>query len=354
MSQPAYTSETPSAQRLSATERAAAVAASRAPRRPQSAAVPRPGFGGPVKAVPVLEHPDLPGVTIRFELVTPELAEMYLSKVPDWQRNESEGTTDQYVEDMIDEDWWFTGDALKFTDHGELFDGQHRCRAIVASGEKQRLLVVEGLDRRTMRVLDTGYQRKFTNYLSTLKIPQIQPVSNVTGKVLDWRRGNYAHASVARVPGARYINAKKSHQKLIHTFEELRDEIITSVRRGQQIRNQFPRSAPDTVFAFAYLYLGRLDPYKREEFFTALVERTSTDPTFPIRVLEKTLTGRSGERGIPSYTWLAWIFRTWNEWIADQPLSKDQLRNIKKPRWNLLPIPTDPHEAERPEGWQPL
>jgi hypothetical protein len=343
MSKPAYSTETP---------RDAAKPA--APLRPTPAAARRPLVPNS-RPVEILEHPDLPGVSVQFEMVTPTLAEHYLQKVPDWQRHESEKTTDEYADDMIDGDWMFTGDALRFTDHDELFDGRHRCQAIVTSGEEQRLLVIRGLDRKTMRVLDTGYQRRFTNYLSTQKVPYINSVSNLTGKILDWRRGNYAHPGVARMPGARYINAKKSHQKLIHTFEDLRDEILTAVKRGQAIRNQFPGSAPDTVFGFAYLYLGRLDPYKREEFFTELLQQArSTDPTYPIRALEKTLTGRSGERGIGSYMWLSWIFRTWNHWLREEPLSKEQFRNIRRPRWDYLAIPEDPDQLDRPEGWNAL
>jgi hypothetical protein len=309
------------------------------------------------QVVQVLQHPELPGVTVEFQLVTPQIAEAYLKAMPEWQRNESEKTTDEYAEDMDDGDWLFTGDSIKFTAEGEFFDGQHRAQAIYTSGNAQWMLVVRGLDRSAMRVLDTGYQRRFTNYLTTQQVSYVQDVASLTGKVLDWRRGNYADPGVGRQPNARYLNAKKSHQKLIHTFESMRNEIITAVFRGGQIRRAFPGSAPAAVFAFAYLYLGRLDPYKREVFFDELsgkIAAGSTSPTYPIRALEKTLITRSQERGIPSYTWLNWMFRTWNEWLLEQPLSRDSFRSVRRPRWDKLTIPIDPHADTREEGWQPL
>jgi hypothetical protein len=340
---------------------AAAQTSAKAPvKAPVKAAKPAPRkapAGPDQQVVEVLRHPALPQVTVQFEYVTPTVAQSYLDKLPDWQREESGKTTDEYSEDMLDHDWLFTGDTIKFTDEGDFFDGQHRAQAIVTSGQAQYLLVVRGLDRAAMRVLDTGYQRRFTNYLSTQKVPYLQDVANVTGKVLDWRRGNYAHPSVARLPSARHLNAKKSHQKLIHTFEGMRDEIVTAVIRGGQIRRNFPGSAPTAVFAFTYLYLCRLDPYRCETFFdelTGKVAAGSTDPSYPIRALEKTLTSRAGERGIPGYTWTTWIFRAWNEWLAGQLLSRDSFRNIKKPRWDWLIVPTDPAADTRPEGWQPL
>jgi hypothetical protein len=58
----------------------------------------------PEEAVAVLLHPELPGVTVRFEYVTKTVADHYLTKLPDWQRLESEKTTDEYVEDMDDDD----------------------------------------------------------------------------------------------------------------------------------------------------------------------------------------------------------------------------------------------------------
>lgn len=361
MTQPAYTSETPPVDR---NQRIALVKAARgsqdakkAPGRAGAKRTPATVVPSAQQAVQVLHHPELPGVTVQFEKVTPAAAAYYLGKVPDWQRNESDKTVDEYVEDMEDDDWLFSGDTLKFTDTDDMFDGQHRLTAIERSGKPQIVLVVRGLDKAVMRVLDTGYQRRFTNYLSTQKVPYINSVGNVTGRVLDWRRGNYAHPSVARMPSARYLNAKKSHQKLIHTFEGMRDEIITAVKRGQQIRAEFPRSAPDTVFAFAFLYLNRLDPFLCAQFFdelTGKIARRSDDATYPIRSLEKTLTARAGEKGIPSYAYLNWIFRAFSHWLLDEPLSKDQYRNIKRPKWDTLAIPVDPHEAERPEGWTVL
>jgi hypothetical protein len=357
MSNPAYTSESPAVARdriaMVAAAKAAKPAAKKAAAKQAATALAAPAQ----QVVQVLQHPDLPQVTVQFEKVTPEIAKAYLGMMPDWQRNESDKTTDEYAEDMLDEDWLFTGDSIKFTAEGEFFDGQHRAWAIYNSGQPQTMLVVRGLDRSAMRVLDTGYQRRFTNYLSTQKVPYVQDVANLTGKVLDWRRGNYAHPSIARQPSARHLNAKKSHQKLIHTFESMRDEIVNSVIRGGQIRRNFPGSAPVAVFAFAYLYLGRLDPYKRETFFDELAGKTamsSASPCYPIRALEKTLVGRSQEKGIPSYTWLNWIFLAWNEWDDEQELSKERFRNIRKPRWDWLVVPKDPNALAREEGWEPL
>jgi hypothetical protein len=335
---------------MSNAERASAVAASKPP-----GASSRRGSALPaLKPVEVLQHPEHPHITLQIELITPSVAERYLQLIPDWQRNESETTTDQYVDDMIDDDWWFTGDPIKFTKNNELLDGRHRCTAIVTSGKPQYVPVVRGLDAQVMRVLDTGYQRRFSNYLSTQKIPLIQVVSTITGKILDWQRGNYADPSIARIPQSRHLNAKKSHQKLIHVFESMRDEIISAAREGKRIRTHFPGSAPDTTFGFAYLMLNRLDPYRAAEFFRQLTEAPGNDPTYPIRALEKQLTIRANEKGIPAYTWLSWIFLAWNEWLNDQSLSRERLRNIRRPRWNLLPMPDDPNHEAREEGWEPL
>lgn len=352
MSEPAYTTES---RPLDRNTRAGLVAAARGSAKKTSTTSARPSSAPPVAVVQVLAHPEHPEITHQIELITPSVAEHYLSKRPEWQRNESLKTTDEYTDDMADGDWLYAGDPIRFTVDDELFDGQHRCQAIYTSGRAQWALVIRGLPREVMRVLDTGYQRRFTNYLSTQKVSYIQSVANLTGKILDWRRGNFAHPAVARIPNSRHINAKKSHQKLIHTFESMRPEILTAAKEGVSIRSKFPRSAPDTVFAFAYLYFGRLDPYKRDEFFHELTQQpASTEPTYPIRALEKTLTSRAGEKGIHSYTWLSWMFLTWNEWQLEQPLSRDRFRNLPRPRWDRLHTPVDPHADEREEGWQPL
>lgn len=373
MASPTYSTETPTAPSTRA--RAAAVAAAKGPKQAAPSTIARravapvsklpagveapslPGLGE-LQESQVLRHPDYPHIFATYVHITPDLADFWKTAcLPDWQRNESDKTTDEYTEDMSDGDWLFTAAPYRFTRENKLMDGQHRASSIAESGVPQTELVVWGLDRDAMRVIDTGYQRRFTNYLSTQGVPYVSSVANVTGRILDWQRGNYATPAVARQSVARHLNAKRSHQKLIHVFEAHREEIIHSVKRGKAIRSEFPGSAPDTVFAFAYLYLNRLDPFKCAEFFdelTGKIPQKQTDATYAIRALEKTLTSRSGEEGIRDYHWLSWMFRTWNHSLDGQPLSRDQFRKLKKPRFDLLAMPDDPNEEKREQGWVAL
>ena len=60
-----------------------------------------------------------------------------------------------------------------------------RAEGLVATRREAQTIFYRLNDPAAMRVLDTGYQRRFTNYLSTQKVPYVQDVSNLTGKVLD-------------------------------------------------------------------------------------------------------------------------------------------------------------------------
>jgi hypothetical protein len=85
-----------------------------------------------------LSDPRLPGVSVRFEEITPELATKYRALVPERQRALSEESSDQYSGDMAGLDWEFDGNTIVFNALGELVNGQHRMKAIEDSGVIRR------------------------------------------------------------------------------------------------------------------------------------------------------------------------------------------------------------------------
>jgi hypothetical protein len=143
-----------------------------------------------------LSDPRLPGVSVRFEEITPELATKYRALVPERQRALSEESSDQYSGDMAGLDWEFDGNTIVFNALGELVNGQHRMKAIEDSGIPQVMLVVRGVTLSAIEVMDTNRIRSFADMLRMRGVPNHPAVSALTKRILHWQRGNYATRGV--------------------------------------------------------------------------------------------------------------------------------------------------------------
>lgn len=364
MSQPRHTSETP----VSPRDRIAMVAAAKGPKAPASTrrATPstpadespasKPGAYSLTRGRQVLTDDRLPGVEVFFELLTPELAEYYLSRLPKRQRRQSESTVDRYASDMVSDQWLFIGDAVRFNTSEELIDGQHRCRAVSETGVPQMTMVVVGLDPEAIVVFDTGRPRTFAGHLQTEGVPNASAVAILTKRVFDWRRGNYAVPNIGRIPNPPALGVPASPSKLYETFLSLRDPIQHAVKRGIAAKAGFAtKTASPSVLSFAYLLFGILDIERCERFFYELQKGPDrNNPEYPIFVLRERMKKRvpEGQSGLPDWVWIHFLFTAWNKWFRAE--SMGALRTPARAAYGYVALPEDPFADTRPERWDPL
>lgn len=311
--------------------------------------------------VKVLTDERLPDIEIALELITPELAEFYLSKRPNSQsdikqRRGSNKLVDRYAEDMRLEQWLFTGDPLRFNKLGEFIDGQHRAEAVAQSGSSEMMVVIRGLDPETFSVFDTGRPRSFSDTLTSMGVPSVAMVSGVTRRVFHWRRGNYGVPNIGRIPNPTFLGVPASPGSLLETFKMFRHEIQAASRRGATLKAQFaPKTAAPAVVAFVYMVLARIDVERCEQFFHELqFGPAQPGPEYPIFVLRERLKRHlsASEAASPDWVWLHFFFDTWNKWY--QGKSMGALRTPPRASYTHVARPIDPHAADRPEGWEPL
>ncbi len=96
---------------------------------------------------------DLSSLHCRFEMVTPEKAQVYLDTMLR-NRNIRASRVELYKEKMRRGDWLATCQGIGFDEAGHLIEGQHRLQAIIASGQTVVLLVVRGLKTEAQLVMD--------------------------------------------------------------------------------------------------------------------------------------------------------------------------------------------------------
>jgi len=72
----------------------------------------------------------------------------------------------EYVSAMIEGEWLYNGEAIKFDRDGRLVDGQHRLEAVVKANKPIAFLVIRGLDPEVFKTIDTGKKRSAGDVLA--------------------------------------------------------------------------------------------------------------------------------------------------------------------------------------------
>lgn len=96
------------------------------------------------------------------ELITPQRAEQYLNHNKS-NRKLRAGIVEKYTADMKHGRWTQCPVPIAFYADGDIMDGQHRLRAIVESGTKQRFIVARGFQREDGLNVDTGLSRSLVD-----------------------------------------------------------------------------------------------------------------------------------------------------------------------------------------------
>jgi hypothetical protein len=111
-----------------------------------------------------IEKYKLQDVSVAWERITPEEASTLLEKsAPNRRLNHT--SMERYAFDVADDNWYITGETIIINSAGELCDGQHRLHAIVKAGVPMVVLVVRGISRQSMQVIDSGISRTVAHQL---------------------------------------------------------------------------------------------------------------------------------------------------------------------------------------------
>ena len=76
-------------------------------------------------------------------LVTPEMAEKWLSSNADNQRQLKKARVEKYAKEMLDGMWLYNGESIVISESGRLLDGQHRLSAVIKAGIPVEMAVID-------------------------------------------------------------------------------------------------------------------------------------------------------------------------------------------------------------------
>lgn len=268
--------------------------------------------------------------SFRVVRVTPELAEEWLGKNTH-NRNIRQSTVDAYARDMAAGRWLLTGDAIEFGPDGVLYNGQHRCLAIVKSRQTVEMLVAEGIAADAQRVRDAGPRRSPSDML---KLEGHANYSTLAAAV---------RFAMTYPTGVEPRNQSKTptHSE-IGEFLTKNEDLADAVAASRYYRKTI--DIPPSITAVAWWQLVRLDADACENFFNSIANNATTGDGDPRNTLIKRLNSarRSNER-LPQIAQLSMLFRVWNAWLQGKSLHSLPVYSTKDGGVVAVPKPIAPN-----------
>jgi len=114
-----------------------------------------------------------------------------------------------------------------------MIDGQHRCEAVIESGETIRMLVVKGLGPRSREVIDTGAKRTGGDALRFAGFAQDPTVLAAAARIADARENGYLRTAMA-------TNIPPPSNSDIIAWAELNPD-VQRPKRGARIQRKLNR-----------------------------------------------------------------------------------------------------------------
>tara|TARA_R100000773_G_scaffold42756_1_gene40327 strand:- start:3107 stop:3967 length:861 start_codon:yes stop_codon:yes gene_type:complete len=138
-----------------------------------------------------MNHPGFcPNATMNQEIVSPQVAVEYL-RANGVNRKLRPAIVKRYEEEMRQNSWTLSSDAIAFDCNGDLIQGQHRLNAVVNTGLPQVFWVARNMPKEAKENLDCGSKRELHDRLTISG----HPISRTVGSaclllITPWQKPN--------------------------------------------------------------------------------------------------------------------------------------------------------------------
>lgn len=191
----------------------------------------------------------------KVEIITPELAKLYLERNIDNNRKLCTKNISLYASAMKSGDWQLTSQGISFNESGHLTDGQHRLMAIIKAGVPVKMYVTYGEPDGSI-IHDRGRGRSINDVMNMSGDIKVTPAHvSLTNCIF-----NFAVGTCANVPDS-------TKMRFIACNESFLDEIINASRKGAN--HAIAKTAPAQSAAF-FGVLSGISKETMKKFFYVL------------------------------------------------------------------------------------
>lgn len=205
--------------------------------------------------------------------LTPELAAELLAKRHPRQRRTARSTVSEYARRIREGRWRLVPDPIMVDTEGRLFNGGHRCEAVIAANRAIPVYILHGVDESLFDVIDVGRFRSPYQFI---------PKSDATVRASATRLTLWYERRFENPPAAPHLTFDLNE---ILAEEERRSDAfdaVTILGRRLYEYTSIAKSVAAAVFAIAYDmgYMAEI-----EEFVQDVCEPQDLDAGDPARLL---------------------------------------------------------------------
>jgi hypothetical protein len=259
--------------------------------------------------------------------VTPELAETWLARSAVNRRPRPRKVA-EYARDMVAGHWLLTAEPIKFNSADQMIDGQHRCRAIVASGVTVRMTIARNVEDTTQRVMDSGASRTAADNLQIEGQPYPGVLATLARRLVALERSPHIHQAANEV-------TKSEVYEFIDNHPNIKEAVEIGARYA---RDRGALALPAATVGLAAYVIAETNGFEAaEQFFAAAVEKVGLAPGDPVLAMCAAFQLYAARRQhLPAQAQLSLIVRCFNARSAGETWERAR---VKSPKGGWVPVP---------------
>ena len=247
--------------------------------------------------------------------VTPTMALEWLDKNED-NRPLQQNHIALLARTMINGDWQFNGESIKFDTTGNILDGQHRLWACTEAKLAFKTLVTTNLPRSVFDTIDTGEIRRAADILAINKETNVHILVSTVKNVGRYYAGNL-------------LNHMKLTNREVESLLEQHPKVREYVTKAVSNRVNFIGGG---IIAACWYLASRKHKADANQFFESLTSGTNLTVASPILVLRnKLIDVRSSPlKRLESNQRIELIILTWNLWRKSKTIKHFRMSALSK------------------------
>jgi hypothetical protein len=231
--------------------------------------------------------------------LTPMLAALLLERNP-INRKIAQSNNGALTSDILGGRFLFNGEAIVISKSGLLLDGQHRCNAVLETGQTITVVLVFGPEDEARFTIDIGRPKTVADFLHIKGRKHSSHVGTIARHIFMWKKlGRLAYGGLgAMVTKAEILNAADTYKGIERSVSAA---FITGYRQVGTV----------SILGFCHWAIAKRAGYEAADWFiTKLIEGDGLSKADPIYVARKKLIGMG--RGDTANARANVIFKAWN------------------------------------------
>lgn len=262
--------------------------------------------------------------TTTIELITPQIAEKYLSTNIGHQRNVTMSHQLHLKQQMEKGQWLMTGEPIIFDGDGRLIDGQHRLRALIAANRSIEFVITRGVPTDSFVAINRGKPRSNANIFAIHGAKNHTATASCVANVLNYRRALTTTITSKdgkkKKGGSLNSYIRSSSADLIKEYDSNPAKYDDAIHIAMSAKRICTMSISSSVAALAMIDAGHT-VHEVSDFWESVKVGAGLDEGDPILTLRNKLSFNSGSNAKLSTNILLMLcVKAWNAHIMGERL----------------------------------